>query len=126
MAPLWRSRTGGGQIGRSVWELTRLDARWVSCERRSLSFNHNSGPQPGPSNSCWLRPSSCGIPLSLLALHFSYYLPAHLVILIWSSISTRIFFFYLHRYICTKVVFVGQQALLCWTITHSVKFLFKF
>lgn len=66
--------TGGAQIGQAVRELTCVDAMRVFSKRRSLSFNHNSGLQPGPSNSCWLRPSSCGIPLTLLVVHFSYYL----------------------------------------------------
>lgn len=60
------------QIGQAVTELSLLVSK-----RRSLSFNHNSGLQPGPSHSCCLRPSSCGfrdgIPHTLLVVYFSYY-----------------------------------------------------
>lgn len=60
------------QIGQAVTELSLLVSK-----RRSLSFNHNSGLQPGPSHSCCLRPSSCGfrdgIPHALLVVYFSYY-----------------------------------------------------
>lgn len=65
-------RTGAVQIGQAVTELSLLVSK-----RRSLSFNHNSGLQPGPSHSCCLRPSSCGfrdgIPHALLVVYFSYY-----------------------------------------------------
>lgn len=67
-------RTGGVHIGQAVRGLTCVDVMRVFSKRRSLSFNHNSGLQPGPSNSCWLRPSSCGIPHTLLDVHFSCYL----------------------------------------------------
>lgn len=70
------SAVASGQV---VRRLASLSESWlvlmrVFSKRRSLSFNHNSGLQPGPSNSCWLRPSSCGIPRGLLVAPFSYYL----------------------------------------------------
>lgn len=103
-------RTGGAQIGQAVRELTRVDAMRVFSKRRSLSFNHNSGLQPGPSNSCWLRPSSCGIPHTLLGLRFSYYLRSsnrsgycHL------TLDINKVFFHLRLCICTQVAFVGHH-----------------
>lgn len=87
-------RTGAVQIGQAVTELTCLVSK-----RRSLSFNHNSGLQPGPSDSCCLRPSSCvfrvAIPHTLAVVYFSYCvrgLPTGLAILIPPLISTRPFY----------------------------------